>query len=52
MEVNAEQLELKCREAIETLQGELKMEYVTSWERFGIQKGISNRSGLSIPNIF
>jgi len=32
-------LELKCREVIDTLEEELHVNYITSFERIGIQKG-------------
>jgi hypothetical protein len=36
----SEQFELKCKEVIENLEEELHVDYVTSFERMGIEKGL------------
>jgi hypothetical protein len=40
-----EELEEKCRKELEIFEEEMKMAYVTSWERHGIQQGIQQGEG-------
>lgn len=43
-----EPLELQCKEVVETLEEERHVEYVTSWERMGIEKGMQQGIPLGI----